>query len=123
MTARQPRSPRASAPLTAPRTSAHDGRPHHPACTWTRTFPDTKRRSPRHRGFTPSGAHVREVHMTEHSRADHRAGPAVAPLIGTAIGASQPPDAEPPDAEITDLTQYRRRNESRARLSAASAAS
>jgi hypothetical protein len=36
---------------------------------------------------------------------------------------SQPADAEPHDAEITDLTQYRRRAESGARLSAASAAS
>jgi hypothetical protein len=36
---------------------------------------------------------------------------------------SQPPDAEPHDAEITDLTQHRRRTGSGARLSAASAAS
>jgi hypothetical protein len=36
---------------------------------------------------------------------------------------SQSPDAEPRDAEITDLTQHRRRAESGARLSAASAAS
>jgi len=35
----------------------------------------------------------------------------------------QPPDAEPHDAEITDLTQHRRRADSGARLSAASAAS
>jgi hypothetical protein len=61
--------------------------------------------------------------MTEQSRADRRAGPAVAPLIGTATGASQAPDAEPHDAEITDLAQYRRRTDSGARLSAASAAS
>jgi hypothetical protein len=61
--------------------------------------------------------------MTEQSRADHRAGPAVAPLIGSAIGASQAPGAEPHDAEITDLTHHRRRGDSGARLSAASAAS
>ena len=61
--------------------------------------------------------------MTEQSRADRRAGPAVAPLSGTATGASQAPDAEPHDAEITDLAQHRRRADSRARLSAASAAS
>jgi CBS domain-containing protein len=61
--------------------------------------------------------------MTEQSRAHRRAGPAVAPLIGTAIGASQAPDAESDDAEITDLTQHRRRADSGARLSAASAAS
>jgi hypothetical protein len=36
---------------------------------------------------------------------------------------AQPPDAEPHDAEITDLTQRRRRADSGARLSAASAAS
>jgi CBS-domain-containing membrane protein len=36
---------------------------------------------------------------------------------------SQAPDAEPQDAEITDLTQHRRRADSGARLSAASAAS
>jgi|tagenome__1003787_1003787.scaffolds.fasta_scaffold20943761_1 hypothetical protein len=36
---------------------------------------------------------------------------------------SQSPDAEPHDAEITDLTQHRRRADSGARLSAASAAS
>jgi hypothetical protein len=36
---------------------------------------------------------------------------------------SQPPDAEPYDAEITDLTEHRRRAGSGARLSAASAAS
>ena len=35
----------------------------------------------------------------------------------------QPPDAEPHDAEITDLTQHRRRTGSGTRLSAASAAS
>jgi hypothetical protein len=61
--------------------------------------------------------------MTEQSRADRRARPAVAPLIGTAIGASQAPDAEPPDAEITDLAEHRRRSRSGVRLSAASAAS
>ena len=61
--------------------------------------------------------------MTEQSRADRRAGPAVAPLSGTATGASQAPDAEPHDAEITDLAQHRRRADSGARLSAASAAS
>lgn len=60
--------------------------------------------------------------MTEQSRADRGIRPAVAPLIGTAIGASQA-DAEPPDAEITDLTEHRRRADSGARLSAASAAS
>lgn len=52
-----------------------------------------------------------------------RVSPAVAPLIGTATGASQGADAEPHDAEITDLTQHRRRAYSGARLSAASAAS
>jgi hypothetical protein len=36
---------------------------------------------------------------------------------------SQPPDPEPHDAEIVDLTQHRRRGDSGARLSAASAAS
>jgi len=36
---------------------------------------------------------------------------------------SQQPDAEPHDAEIRDLTQHRRRADSGARLSAASAAS
>jgi CBS domain-containing protein len=36
---------------------------------------------------------------------------------------SQSPDAEPRDAEITDLTQHRRRADSGARLTAASAAS
>jgi len=36
---------------------------------------------------------------------------------------SQSPDTEPHDADITDLTQHRRRADSRARLSAASAAS
>jgi CBS-domain-containing membrane protein len=36
---------------------------------------------------------------------------------------SQPPDAEPYDAEITDLTEHRRRAGSGARLSVASAAS
>jgi hypothetical protein len=36
---------------------------------------------------------------------------------------SQSPDAEPHDAEITDLTQYRRRADSGPRLSTASAAS
>jgi hypothetical protein len=36
---------------------------------------------------------------------------------------SQSPDAEPYDAEVTDLTQHRRRAESGRRLSAASAAS
>ena len=36
---------------------------------------------------------------------------------------SQPPDAERYDAEITDLTQHRRRAGSGARLSGASAAS
>jgi hypothetical protein len=61
--------------------------------------------------------------MTEQSRADRRAGAAVAPLIGAAIGASQATDAEPQDAEITDLTQHRRRADSGTRLSAASAAS
>jgi hypothetical protein len=61
--------------------------------------------------------------MTEQSRADRGAGPAVAPLIGTAIGASKAPDAEPHDADTTDLTQHRRRADSGARLSAASAAS
>ena len=61
--------------------------------------------------------------MTEQSRADRRAGPAVAPLSGTATGASQAPDAEPHDAEITDLAQHRRRADPGARLSAASAAS
>ena len=35
----------------------------------------------------------------------------------------QPPDAESHDAEITDLTQHRRRADSGGRLSAASAAS
>jgi hypothetical protein len=35
----------------------------------------------------------------------------------------QPPDPEPHDAEIADLTQHRRRADSGARLSAASAAS
>jgi hypothetical protein len=56
--------------------------------------------------------------MTEQSRVDRRTGPAVAPLSGTAIGASQEPDAK-----ITDLSQHRRRAGSGARLSAASAAS
>ena len=36
---------------------------------------------------------------------------------------SQPPDAEPHDAEITDLTQHRRRADAGAPLSPASAAS
>src|SRR4051794_7090208 len=76
-------------------------RPWYPACQWTRTFPDTKRRHARHRGSTTSEAHVREVHMTEQSRADRRAHPAVAPLIDTTTGASEAPDAEPHDAEIT----------------------
>jgi hypothetical protein len=44
-------------------------------------------------------------------------------LISTATGASQGADAERHDAEITDLTQHRRRAYSGARLSAASAAS
>src|SRR4051812_23843619 len=61
--------------------------------------------------------------MTEQSRADRCARPAVAPLIDTTIGASEEPDAEPHDAEITDLTQYRHRADPGARLSAASAAS
>ena len=61
--------------------------------------------------------------MTEQPTAGRRTGPAVAPLIGTAIGASQAPDAEPHQAEITDLAQHRRRARSGTRLSAASAAS
>jgi CBS domain-containing protein len=61
--------------------------------------------------------------MTELSRGDRRAESAVAPLIGTAIGASPAGDAEPPQAEVTDLAQHRRRAGSGARLSAASAAS
>jgi hypothetical protein len=61
--------------------------------------------------------------MTEQPRADRRAGPAVAPPIRTAIGASQAPDPEPHDAEITDLTQHRRWADSGVRLSAGSAAS
>ena len=61
--------------------------------------------------------------MTEQPRAERRAGPVVAPLIGTAIGASQAPDDQPRDAEVTDLAQRRRRADSGARLSAASAAS
>jgi hypothetical protein len=61
--------------------------------------------------------------MTEQSRADRRAGPAVAPLTGTASRASQASDAEQHDAEITHLSQHRRRADSGAGLSAASAAS
>jgi hypothetical protein len=61
--------------------------------------------------------------MTEQSRAERRAGPAVVPLIGTAIDASPAPDAEPRDAGIADLTQRRRRGNSGVRLSPASAAS
>jgi CBS domain-containing protein len=61
--------------------------------------------------------------MMEQSKADRRTRPAVAPLIGTPTGASQARDAEPHDAEITDLAQYRRRAVSGPRLSAASAAS
>lgn len=60
--------------------------------------------------------------MTEQSRADRGIRPAVAPLIDTAIEASQA-DAEPPDAEITDLSEHRRRADSGPRLSAASAVS
>jgi hypothetical protein len=61
--------------------------------------------------------------MTEHSRAGRRAGPAAAPLIGTALGASQAPDADPPDAETTELTQHGHGADSGPRLSATSAAS
>jgi CBS domain-containing protein len=61
--------------------------------------------------------------MTEQSRADRRAGPAGARMIGTAIGVSPALEAEPHDAQVTDLTEHRRRAESGTRLSAASAAS
>lgn len=61
--------------------------------------------------------------MTERSRGDRRAASAVVPLIGTAIGASRAPAAEPPHAEVTDLAEHRRRAGSGARLSAGSAAS
>jgi CBS domain-containing protein len=61
--------------------------------------------------------------MTEQSRGDRRAASAVVPLFGTAVGAPRAPAAEPPHAEVTDLTQHRRRAGSGARLSAASAAS
>jgi CBS domain-containing protein len=61
--------------------------------------------------------------MTEQSNADRRTRPAVAPLIGTPARASRTRDAEPHDAEITDLAQYRCRADSGPRLSAASAAS
>lgn len=61
--------------------------------------------------------------MTEQSRADRSTGPAVTPLTGTAIGASQAPDTDRHDAEITDLAQHRRRADSGSRLSVASAAS
>jgi CBS domain-containing protein len=61
--------------------------------------------------------------MTEQSRADRRARPAAASLVGTASGASPARDAEPREGEITDLAQHRRRADPGAPLSAASAAS